>query len=165
MWPESVGENSWGLREYYVDFLYLSTIIFPHLYFPLKEMYCFLFEATPKFMLCFSSHCKIFFYKNKNIGGIHFIFFFYCFCHKLLKFRYSPFQWKRNSAGDKPRLPLSMTRVSHLSITRLACNCGSICSLGWISSHPIGSCTLQGQVNKQFLQPQISPYAIMLPGY
>lgn len=100
MWPESVGENSWGLREYYVDFLYFSTIIFPHLYFPLKEMYCFLFEATPKFMLCFSSHCKIFFYKNKNIGGIHFIFFFYCFCHKLLKFRYSPFQWKRNSAGD-----------------------------------------------------------------
>lgn len=53
MWPESVDENSWGLREYYVAFLYLATNISPvsiHLQF--KEMQCLkkwivpLFKAT-----------------------------------------------------------------------------------------------------------------------
>lgn len=55
-WPESVGENSWGLREYYVDFLYLATVISPvstHLYLPLKEMYCSFIQSNSKIQALF----------------------------------------------------------------------------------------------------------------
>lgn len=144
MWSKSVGGNSWGLRKYDVDFLYLGTNISPFhspTTLPFSETLWFFIQSNWFLILTFiwnscSVSCDVIekkhtrLEKSKNVDGEHFALLLLLLSAMLTTLI--------------PHIPIKekLSRghmVSHLSTMWLAYNYSSVCSLGRISSHPTGS--------------------------